>query len=134
MTGRVVLIGDAAHAMTPNLGQGGNQALEDAVTLAALVTGGNDTAAGTDIAAGLARYDSVRRARTTPIARRSRQLGRIAQADGPLSAALRNALIRMTPAGSAVRAAQKLQSWEPPATLSLRPRAVSAREPFPDKD
>lgn len=35
--GRVALGGDAAHAMTPDLGQGGNQALEDAVTLAALV-------------------------------------------------------------------------------------------------
>lgn len=31
--GRVVLIGDAAHAMTPNLGQGGSQAMEDAIIL-----------------------------------------------------------------------------------------------------
>src|SRR5699024_12450766 len=35
--GRVVLLGDAAHAMTPNLGQGGGQALEDAATLTALL-------------------------------------------------------------------------------------------------
>lgn len=32
--GRVVLLGDAAHAMTPNLGQGGAQAIEDAFVLA----------------------------------------------------------------------------------------------------
>jgi len=32
--GRVILIGDAAHAMTPELGQGGTMAIEDAVSLA----------------------------------------------------------------------------------------------------
>src|SRR5262249_19020456 len=32
--GRVILLGDAAHAMTPNLGQGGAQAIEDACALA----------------------------------------------------------------------------------------------------
>ncbi len=111
---RVVLIGDAAHAMTPNLGQGGNQALEDAVTLAALV------ADGADLAAGLRRYDSIRRARTAPIARRSRHVGRIAQAGSPVAATLRNALIRVTPARSVVRAAEKMHAWQPPEPVSVR--------------
>ncbi|GAA1574129.1 FAD-dependent monooxygenase [Kribbella karoonensis] len=51
---RVVLLGDAAHAMTPDLGQGACQALEDAVVLAAYVD-------------DLARYDSERRARVQPM-------------------------------------------------------------------
>ena len=58
VNGRVVLVGDAAHAMTPNLGQGGNLAIEDAVTLARLVT---DPAG---VPAALARYDAERRGRT----------------------------------------------------------------------
>jgi FAD-dependent urate hydroxylase len=32
--GRVVLIGDAAHAAPPHMGEGGSMAMEDAVVLA----------------------------------------------------------------------------------------------------
>lgn len=54
--GRVVLLGDAAHAMTPDLGQGACQALEDAVVLAAALADDD-----------LDRYDRERRARVQPI-------------------------------------------------------------------
>ncbi|WP_373685527.1 FAD-dependent monooxygenase [Streptomyces lunaelactis] len=43
-----MLIGDAAHAMAPTLGQGGNQAIEDGIVLA------HHTAPGADLAAALA--------------------------------------------------------------------------------
>ncbi|MFD9564208.1 FAD-dependent monooxygenase [Streptomyces sp. NPDC059994] len=65
VTGRAALLGDAAHAMTPNLGQGANQALEDAVTLAALLD------AYPDVESALSAYDRHRRPRTQLIARRS---------------------------------------------------------------
>jgi 2-polyprenyl-6-methoxyphenol hydroxylase-like FAD-dependent oxidoreductase len=59
-SGRLVLLGDAAHAMAPNLGQGANSALGDAVVLAeALVP-------GTSVQTALERYDHRRR----PAARR----------------------------------------------------------------
>jgi 2-polyprenyl-6-methoxyphenol hydroxylase-like FAD-dependent oxidoreductase len=45
--GRVAIVGDAAHAMTPHLGQGACQAIEDAVVLASLANGA-DLAAFTD--------------------------------------------------------------------------------------
>lgn len=74
--GRLVPLGDAAHAMTPNLGQGACQALEDAATLGALLP------PGTDLHAALARYDALRRPRTQAVARRSRAIGRLGQLRG----------------------------------------------------
>ncbi len=109
--GRVVLVGDAAHAMTPNLGQGGGQGLEDAVTLSALLAGAD--AAG--VPAALAEYDRLRRPRSQAIARRSRNIGRIAHLRGRATVPVRDALLRLTPASALESATRELTDWEPPA-------------------
>src|SRR3954471_3302721 len=66
--GRVVLLGDAAHAMLPHHGQGANTTIEDAVTLAELLA----VAAPGEVDAMLARYQALRRTRTRQIQRSSR--------------------------------------------------------------
>ncbi|GAB3905653.1 FAD-dependent monooxygenase [Microbispora bryophytorum] len=86
--GRVALLGDAAHPMTPNLGQGACQAMEDAVVLAERVSPRGD------LAAGLAVYSRERLARTTPIVRRSRSIGRLTRWRNPLAVALRDGAMR----------------------------------------
>jgi 2-polyprenyl-6-methoxyphenol hydroxylase-like FAD-dependent oxidoreductase len=90
--GRVTLLGDAAHPMTPNLGQGAAQALEDAVVLARTLGGADD-----DPVAALRMYEAVRIPRTTMIVKRSWQLGRMAQLSSPLACRIRDALVKATP-------------------------------------
>ncbi|RST13710.1 FAD-dependent oxidoreductase [Streptomyces sp. WAC05374] len=107
--GRIALLGDAAHAMTPNLGQGACQALEDAVTLAAAL------AAEPTVEAALARYDSERRPRSQAVARAARQAGRMGhQLSHPLAVALRNTAMRLTPSGAALRMILRHHAWTPP--------------------
>lgn len=62
--GGAVLLGDAAHAMLPHHGQGANQTIEDAVTLAECLRDG-------DRATALQRYARLRRARTRAVQRSS---------------------------------------------------------------
>ena len=65
--GRLVLLGDAAHAMLPHHGQGANTTLEDAYTLGALLAEADPR----DLEPVLARYQLLRRARTRQIHRSS---------------------------------------------------------------
>jgi len=66
--GRVVLLGDAAHAMLPHHGQGANAGIEDAITLAELLAG----ASRGELEAIVGRYQALRRARTRKIQRSAR--------------------------------------------------------------
>ena len=69
--GRLVLIGDAAHAMAPTLGQGANSAFVDAAVLC------RELAADGDVAAALARYDAVRRPAVRKVQRAADRLARL---------------------------------------------------------
>jgi 2-polyprenyl-6-methoxyphenol hydroxylase-like FAD-dependent oxidoreductase len=89
---RVVLLGDAAHAMTPNLGQGGAQSLEDALALASRLH-----ALGLTPGA-LAEYERARARRTRRMVRVAWHLGRMSHWENPALRWLRNAALRATPA------------------------------------
>ncbi|MEV0697893.1 FAD-dependent monooxygenase [Saccharopolyspora sp. NPDC050389] len=103
VAGKVALVGDAAHAMTPNLGQGACQALEDAVVLASAVDGAGP--------AGLAEYDRLRRPRAQMIVRRSRRIGELAHWSSPVPVAARNAAMRLMPRSSFTRSMGPVVDW-----------------------
>ena len=89
--GRVVLVGDAAHATTPGVGQGAAQAIEDAVVLA------DRLASGDDLNSALAEYEAIRRPRADAVLKMSRRVDKAAQLASPLGWRLRNALVRWQP-------------------------------------
>ena len=102
-TGRVTLLGDAAHPMTPNLGQGACQAIEDAVVLARCLGGG--------ISASLRRYEERRIGRTAAVVRRSRLVGRVTQLENPLLCRLRDAVAKRTSARAQLRQYEKIARY-----------------------
>ena len=87
--GRAVLIGDAAHAMTPNIGQGAGMAMEDAAVLAEELA-----SARGDLPQALENYAARRGPRVDMIMRVSRQVGDDGQRSNVLACWLRNRRIR----------------------------------------
>ena len=88
---RATLLGDAAHACTPTLGQGACQAIEDAVVL------GRCLGRAADVVQGLRAYEQARHGRTTKITMQSRQIGRVGQWRNWIACGFRNTMIRMMP-------------------------------------
>jgi 2-polyprenyl-6-methoxyphenol hydroxylase-like FAD-dependent oxidoreductase len=89
--GRVTLVGDAAHPMTPNAGQGACQALEDAVALA------DSIKRASNLTEGLEPYEGRRRRRANRLVTMARQATRAAQLDSPLLCAVRDGLGGLMP-------------------------------------
>lgn len=102
--GRVGLVGDAAHAMTPNMGQGAAMALEDAMVLVELLR------AGAAPADALARLHVRRVDRVRWVQAQSRRIGRIGQLEGAIICRARNALLRIVPDRANAQALRKMAS------------------------
>jgi len=92
--------------MTPDLGQGACQAIEDAVVLAKCV--GEES----DPASALRHYEAHRTRRVATIVQRSRRLGRVAQLKNPLLCQLRDAVLKTTPDRMLLRQAEGIVAYE----------------------
>ncbi len=116
--GRVAFVGDAAHPMTPFMGQGACQALEDAVTLAWLVN-------RADVPHSLAAYSAARLPRTTKIMKRSARAGRLSLLRGRAGIAVRDLALKI--AGGRISDDRVAASFD--GVFSWRPPQSNARPP-----
>lgn len=90
-TNNICLLGDAAHATTPNLGQGACQAVEDAYVIAKLL----DT--GMPISEVFASYNKIRIKKAHKVVHTSWMLGKLAHLKNPIAVFFRNSFMRWTP-------------------------------------
>jgi 2-polyprenyl-6-methoxyphenol hydroxylase-like FAD-dependent oxidoreductase len=103
--GRVAVLGDAAHATTPTLGQGGCGAIEDGVVLARKLGGGDD------VAAALREYAAERKVRANGIVRQARRHGAIYHGVNPVLGIARGVMLR-GPVSIAMREVDKLMGYK----------------------
>jgi 2-polyprenyl-6-methoxyphenol hydroxylase-like FAD-dependent oxidoreductase len=104
--GRMTLLGDAIHPTTPNLGQGGCQAIEDALVLARCFEkyGTSEQALRT--------YERLRHKRTATLTRMSRMYGAVGQLENVWARALRRMSLSLVPETLAQRAMQVVFNYD----------------------
>lgn len=100
--GKACLIGDAAHATTPNMGQGACQAIEDAYTLAQLFT------LGKSVEDSFLDYEKMRMKKAHDIVNRSWTIGKIPHIENGLGIWLRNSLMKLTPTSANTKMMDKV--------------------------
>jgi len=103
---RVTLLGDAIHPTTPNLGQGGCLAIEDAMVLARCF----ETYGATEEA--LRKYEGCRYQRTAAITKYSRYYGAIGQSDNPLVSGIKRILLPLAPESVVQRLVQTVFDYD----------------------
>lgn len=89
--GNICLIGDAAHATTPNMGQGAGQAIEDAWVLSELL------AREAEAAQAFEKFELLRKKKVRQIVDMSWTIGQVAHWENSLAIGLRNMLMKFTP-------------------------------------
>ena len=105
--GRVALLGDAAHPTTPDLGQGGCLAIEDAVVLAKCLASAPEASAR-----AFAEYDRKRVARTRKVVLDSRSFGKMGTIDSAIGVFFRNLALKTTPKSVVTNQSRKLVQFE----------------------
>jgi 2-polyprenyl-6-methoxyphenol hydroxylase-like FAD-dependent oxidoreductase len=104
--GRVILLGDAVHPTTPNMGQGACMAIESSLVLARCL------AQEHDLNSSLRRYAAKRQPRTAWITNQSWNIGRIGQIENPLACRMRDFLASITPTSLMMRQLEKAAGYE----------------------
>jgi 2-polyprenyl-6-methoxyphenol hydroxylase-like FAD-dependent oxidoreductase len=92
--------------MTPNLGQGACQAVEDAVVLARCLREGDPTADS------LRRYERLRSDRVAMVVRRSRRVGMVGQVENPLLCRLRDRALSMISPKAQLKQLEEVVGYE----------------------
>jgi salicylate hydroxylase len=106
-SGRVALVGDAAHPVLPYLAQGGALAIEDAAVLASALEG-----AGADVASAVSAYGAARLPRVRRVQDAARRNARVFHARGPVALARNWRMASLGAEGMADRYAW-LYGWNP---------------------
>lgn len=94
---RVCLLGDAAHAMTPNMGQGAGQSIEDAYYLSKVLSSDEMTFGLDPKKNSLNAYQQYRIEKVKSIVKSSWQIGKIAQLENAFLRGIRNSAMRLLP-------------------------------------
>jgi 2-polyprenyl-6-methoxyphenol hydroxylase-like FAD-dependent oxidoreductase len=100
--GKVALVGDAAHATTPNLGQGGCQAVEDAYVIAKCLK------ENSSFEKAFESYQAIRYEKALYVVNTSWKFGKMTNLGNPLLRSLRNGLMRILPESMAIQQLDKI--------------------------
>ncbi|MGG3804251.1 FAD-dependent monooxygenase [Metabacillus fastidiosus] len=103
--GRTIFIGDAAHAITPNMGQGACQAIEDANILAECIKRNKR------VEQAFKQYNAHRQKRIQDLSKQCWQLGKVAQYEKGAAVVLRNILLKSLPASMMRKQAQPIYEF-----------------------